>query len=577
MTVRAGLRTAALLGGARVARAFGGVSLWSSPGVAVSGHTIIGGAGGRRPFSADATSPPGVILPSRAAEAAYAAHDAALKRAAEDDDAASSVDSSETEEAKRYAHNARQARVFSGETAEAFATERDGELPREVDRKLRTIIQSAQLESHEDGPWRVLDVGCGAGVLVERVGFATTIVGIDLSADMVAACRAKFGKNAPQSPLSISETCSGRSAFWVGDVVDFPEFWLPRDGESEPDASFSPDIPTEVEPGKPFDCAIFNACFGNLYDQRRALEAAAQVVRPGGVIIVGHPLGADYVDALRRRDPGVVPHDLPMSFDAMRDLTKIVSSAPTADDDDDLVDEKVPPAAAPGFKPSFLLPRRLQREQGYYEATWVRRGHAPLEQPLLLRGPVQRGYGRGSKELGFPTANLPEDLFFGDALRAVAPGVYACWAHVEGDAAVRAAVANVGYSPTFAGAENAGKIVEAFLIDRNPEEGDFYGKTMTVLLAAFVRPERKFGSLDALMTQIARDVRTAYAALVRRDRYLAGLKAHPLLNTTAEAPHTPVLATWLDDLDDLDDYKDSVGPRKRGGTTKTADAASSSE
>ncbi len=47
--------------------------------------------------------------------------------------------------------------------------------------------------------------------------------------------------------------------------------------------------------------------------------------------------------------------------------------------------------------------------------------------PLLLEGGVQAGFGRGSRDLGFPTANLPPQQ--GDAaeqrkLEALPQGVY---------------------------------------------------------------------------------------------------------------------------------------------------------
>nr|MBX2863321.1 riboflavin kinase [Leptolyngbyaceae cyanobacterium MAG.088] len=48
--------------------------------------------------------------------------------------------------------------------------------------------------------------------------------------------------------------------------------------------------------------------------------------------------------------------------------------------------------------------------------------------------------------------------------------------------------------------------VEVHLFDW---EGDLYGKTLTVSLETFIRPEQKFTSLDALKEQISRDCDTA--------------------------------------------------------------------
>mmetsp|Transcript_3591 Transcript_3591/g.6634 ORF Transcript_3591/g.6634 Transcript_3591/m.6634 type:complete len:303 (-) Transcript_3591:244-1152(-) len=171
-----------------------------------------------------------------------------------------------------------------------------------------------------------------------------------------------------------------------------------------------------------------------------------------------------------------------------------------------------------------------------------------LPQALRLRGPVAAGYGRGSKKLGFPTANLPASLF-GEALKGWESGVYAGYAFVEpdgdgddgdgGDAQtgrgrVFKAVCNVGLSPTFEGQENPEKIVEAFLIRPAEEPSpslsgptvddvhgtspsyfskDFYGATMRLVLAGWLRPEMKFPSFPALVAQITKDVSDADAAL----------------------------------------------------------------
>ncbi|EED92333.1 predicted protein [Thalassiosira pseudonana CCMP1335] len=159
---------------------------------------------------------------------------------------------------------------------------------------------------------------------------------------------------------------------------------------------------------------------------------------------------------------------------------------------------------------------------------------------LRLRGPVATGYGRGGKQLGVPTANLPASLFQ-SALEDVATGVYFGWAVVEApstDSTIGRntpikAVVNVGYSPTFEGKENKEKIVEAHLITSNSPmekneladeystssaddtkiEGDFYGETMRLQLIGFLRAERKFDSFPDLIAQIHRDIGNAAWAL----------------------------------------------------------------
>lgn len=71
-----------------------------------------------------------------------------------------------------------------------------------------------------------------------------------------------------------------------------------------------------------------------------------------------------------------------------------------------------------------------------------------LPSALLVQGPVATGYGRGSKKLGVPTANLPH---FDKEIRAssLLNGVYLGWAMLPKEGQILACVANIGKSPTF--------------------------------------------------------------------------------------------------------------------------------
>jgi len=158
----------------------------------------------------------------------------------------------------------------------------------------------------------------------------------------------------------------------------------------------------------------------------------------------------------------------------------------------------------------------VPRREGVHKASSARVSTVstkatPLSQIIRLRGPVDSGYGRGGKKLGFPTANLPSS-FFQNALEKVPTGVYLGWAWIEGSEAGRGmpqkAAVNVGYSPTFEGKENKEKIVEAHLI-LETEMSDFYEEVMRLSLLGFLRPEQKFDSFPALMEAITNDVATA--------------------------------------------------------------------
>lgn len=111
-----------------------------------------------------------------------------------------------------------------------------------------------------------------------------------------------------------------------------------------------------------------------------------------------------------------------------------------------------------------------------------------------LRGEVILGRQLG-RTLGFPTANLqvsPQKFL-------PCKGVYAVW--VSGPSLVGqvAGVMNIGDRPTVDGQHLA---IEVFLFDWS---GDLYGQILTVELEAFLRPEQKFASLEALKAQIACD------------------------------------------------------------------------
>jgi len=125
----------------------------------------------------------------------------------------------------------------------------------------------------------------------------------------------------------------------------------------------------------------------------------------------------------------------------------------------------------------------------------VERAARLLGRPYRACGRVVQGAGRG-RTLGFPTANLRMDLPL-----LVPTGVYACRARC-GSATYRAMV-NVGNRPTFEGQTFA---IEAYLLDFS---GDIYDRSVCLDFHRRVRDERKFGSVEALKEQIARDVELA--------------------------------------------------------------------
>lgn len=115
-----------------------------------------------------------------------------------------------------------------------------------------------------------------------------------------------------------------------------------------------------------------------------------------------------------------------------------------------------------------------------------------LGHPHVLTGEVISGRKIGRK-IGVPTANLiiPEGV--------VVPkfGVYACRVELEGKQ--YCAVANVGTRPTVGGHRIT---VEPWILDF---DGDLYGQSITLEFHRYLRPERKFNSLEELRAEIQKN------------------------------------------------------------------------
>jgi riboflavin kinase/FMN adenylyltransferase len=119
-----------------------------------------------------------------------------------------------------------------------------------------------------------------------------------------------------------------------------------------------------------------------------------------------------------------------------------------------------------------------------------------LGRPFEARGPVVKGDQRG-RLLGFPTANVEVP----NKVCLPADGVYAGF-YVRPNGESHPCAINLGRRPTFY--EHADhSLLEAHLIDF---EGDLYGETARVQFTHFLRSERKFDGLDALVMQLKQDV-----------------------------------------------------------------------
>lgn len=163
----------------------------------------------------------------------------------------------------------------------------------------------------------------------------------------------------------------------------------------------------------------------------------------------------------------------------------------------------VPPVDVGGELVSSSVIREHVREGRMERAT------ALLGRPFSVRGVVQRGDGRGNT-IGFPTANVT----YPAGIVTPAAGVYAVECTVspakaagDGRPITTMGVANLGRRPTFYSDQApAPHLLEVHLLDFS---GDVYGSEVEVRFRRFLRPEKAFPSVDALVRQIRTDVAAA--------------------------------------------------------------------
>ncbi|XP_063437865.1 riboflavin kinase-like [Mytilus trossulus] len=122
--------------------------------------------------------------------------------------------------------------------------------------------------------------------------------------------------------------------------------------------------------------------------------------------------------------------------------------------------------------------------------------------PHFAEGKVVKGFGRGSKELGIPTANFPEKVVE-NLPKDLPGGVYYGWANVDNGEVLKM-VLSIGWNPYY---HNTKKSMETHVIHTFKE--DFYGSTLKVIMLGYIRPMRDFSSLDELIDAINDDIQQA--------------------------------------------------------------------
>jgi riboflavin kinase / FMN adenylyltransferase len=143
-----------------------------------------------------------------------------------------------------------------------------------------------------------------------------------------------------------------------------------------------------------------------------------------------------------------------------------------------------------GMVVSSTLIRSLVQEGRVRDAATL------LGRDFSVSGRVIRGAGRGSRKLGFPTANI-------DYAGRLMPlgGVYAVWVVVDGKRYY--GVANLGTNPTFGQNDFS---VEVYILQFDE---DIYGRVIEVGFIDWIRRDITFPGPDELIKQIRDDVAVA--------------------------------------------------------------------
>lgn len=128
------------------------------------------------------------------------------------------------------------------------------------------------------------------------------------------------------------------------------------------------------------------------------------------------------------------------------------------------------------------------------EAGKVAYANQLLGYPYSVSGVVEHGKQLG-RRLGFPTMNVA----FEERKKAPRFGVYACRVCIDGE--WFPGIGNIGVKPTVT--KERRLLAEVYVLGY---EGDAYGKTITVSLCDFERPEKAFASIEELKTQVDADI-----------------------------------------------------------------------
>merc|ERR1712025_1198721 len=124
------------------------------------------------------------------------------------------------------------------------------------------------------------------------------------------------------------------------------------------------------------------------------------------------------------------------------------------------------------------------------------------QNPYFTEGKVVKGFGRGSKQLGIPTANFPNDVVM-KLPEEFETGVYYGWARVNNNEIYKMSL-SIGNNPFF---NNETKTIETHIL--HEFENDFYDSWLRIIITGYIRPMENYSSLDELINAIKNDNKEA--------------------------------------------------------------------
>ena len=132
---------------------------------------------------------------------------------------------------------------------------------------------------------------------------------------------------------------------------------------------------------------------------------------------------------------------------------------------------------------------------------------------LTIEGNIVRGFKRGSRQLGCPTANIEMSEINKFLTKDLVPGVYSAIGQfvepsldfLQGHPTNKYMCAlTIGWNPVY---DNPEKTIEVYLMhDFGNPENEFYGQKLKIELKSFVRAEALFPTFDDLILAIHCDV-----------------------------------------------------------------------